>query len=100
MSLWDKIIHQNLKDTFLLTQLSDISYKSTGGKSEKGRTFRDGIVNLGQIPFQQKQPTDKITKEMIIDYHKKQNEPEIDPITGKYMPTDFLIKTQMNLLQK
>ena len=97
MSLWDKITNQNLKDTFLLSQLSDISYKSTEGRSEKGRTFRDGIVSLGQLPFLEKPPADKITKEMILDYHKKQNEPIKNPFTGEYEPTDLFIKTEMNL---
>jgi len=97
MALWDKIRNQNMKDTIVLSQLSDISYKASGGVSEKGRTFRDGIVSLGQLPFQEKQPTDKITKEMILDYHKKQNEPMIDPLTGKYISTDAFNKSQMVL---
>jgi len=34
---------------------------------------------------------------MILDYHKKQNEPMIDPLTGKYISTDAFNKSQMVL---
>ena len=55
MSLWDKIITQNRIDSQLIRDLNDISYKSTKGRSEKGRGFRSGIVNLGEVPFLQTQ---------------------------------------------
>ena len=82
MSLWDKIITQNRIESELIRDLNDISYRSTGGRSEKGRGFRDGIVNLGQLPFLQDPPKDKITREMIEEYQKS-GDPIIDPITGK-----------------
>ena len=82
MSLWDKIITQNRIESELIRDLNDISYRSTGGRSEKGRGFRDGIPNLGQLPFLQDPPKDKITREMIEEYQKS-GEPNIDPVTGK-----------------
>ena len=82
MSLWDKIITQNRIESELIRDLNDISYRSTGGRSEKGRGFRDGIVNLGQLPFLQDPPKDKITREMIEEYQKS-GDPIIDPKTGK-----------------
>ena len=82
MSLWDKIITQNRIESELIRDLNDISYRSTGGRSEKGRGFRDGIVNLGQLPFLQDPPKDKITREMIEEYQKSGG-PYIDPVTGK-----------------
>ena len=94
MSLWDKIITQSKIDSSLLTELSDISYKSTKGKREKPRNLKEGIVDLGKIPFEVNPPKDKITKEMIEDYQKSQLEPLKDPVTGatlpnKYLPADF-----------
>ena len=82
MSLWDKIRTQNRVESEFIRDLSDISYRSTGGRSEKGRGFRDGIVSLGQLPFLQDPPKDKITREMIEEYQKS-GEPYIDPKTGK-----------------
>ena len=92
MSLWDKIITQNKIDSALISDLNDISYKSTKGRREKGRSFRDNIVDLGTLPFKENPPPDKITKEMIEDYHKSMTAPIKDPITGailveKYYPS-------------
>ena len=82
MSLWDKIIAQNRIDGALLTELSDISYKNTKGKREKPRNLKEGIVDLGKMPFEVNPPKDQITKEMIEDYHKSQLQPLKDPVTG------------------
>ena len=94
MSLWDKIITQNEIDSALIRDLSDISYKSTKGRREKGRDLKDGIVNIGTLPFQEIPPPTAITKEMILDYHKSLTAPLKDPITGqpitsKYHPSTF-----------
>ena len=90
MSLWDKIITQSKIDSSLLTELSDISYKSTKGKREKPRNLKEGIVDLGKIPFEVNPPKDKITKEMIEDYQKSQLEPLKDPVTGATLPNKYL----------
>ncbi len=90
MLLWDKIIIQNKIDSSLLTKLSDISYKSTKGKRERPRNLKEGIVDLDKIPFEVNPPKDKITKEMIEDYHKSQLEPLKDPVTGAILPTKYL----------
>jgi hypothetical protein len=94
MSLWDKIITQNEIDSALIRDLSDLSYKTTKGRREKGRSLKDGIVNVGTLPFLEKPPPDAITKEMILDYQKSLTEPLKDPITGKpitdkYYPSTF-----------
>jgi hypothetical protein len=34
------------------------------------RSLKDGIVNLGTLPFQKIPPPTAITKKMILDYHK------------------------------
>ena len=64
MSLWDKINTQNKIDSSLLTELSDISYKSTKGKQERPRNLKEGLVDLAKMPFEVNPPQDKITVEM------------------------------------
>ena len=91
---WDKIKAQNNIDSALIRQLSDISYSSTRGLREQKRSLREGIVDLGTIPFDVDLPRTEITKEMIMEYHKSQAGPLIDPITGtvradKYNPSTF-----------
>ena len=78
-------------DLELYKQLSDSSYRSINGKRQNSRNFKDGILNLGQIQFQQ--PKDVLTKEMILEYQKEQqNKPAyIDTTTGdkfKYLPSN------------
>ena len=94
MSLWDKIRTQNEIDSSLIRDLSDISYKSTKGRREKGRSLKDGIVDIGTLPFQETPPPNAITKEMILDYQKSLLEPLKDPMTGlpikdKYRSSTF-----------
>ena len=91
---WDKIKAQNNIDSALIRQLSDISYSSTRGLREQKRSLREGIVDLGTIPFDVDLPRTEITKEVIMEYHKSQAGPLIDPITGtvradKYNPSTF-----------
>ena len=94
MSLWDKITTQNEIDSALIRELSDLSYRTTKGRREKGRSLKDGIVDVGTLPFLEKPPPNAITKEMILDYQKSLTEPLKDPITGlpitdKYYPSTF-----------
>jgi hypothetical protein len=91
---WDKIKAQNNIDSALIRQLSDISYSSTRGLREQNRSLREGIVDLGTIPFDVDLPRTEITKETIMEYHKSQAGPLIDPTTGivradKYNPSTF-----------
>ena len=39
MTFWDKVINQNKKDSSLITELSDLSYKSIGGKRQEPRVL-------------------------------------------------------------
>ena len=92
MSLWDKIINQNKLDSSLIVELSDISYRSTNGKREKPRGFRDNIVDIGTMAFEENPPKTEITREMIKEYQKEQEKPYTDPATGdkfKYYPSTF-----------
>jgi hypothetical protein len=93
MSLNDKIKNQNRIETEILKNLSDFSYKSLKGRREKGRNFKNDIVNLGQLPFLETPPPNKITKDMIEDYQKSLLEPLRDEngvmINEKYRPSSF-----------
>ncbi len=79
------------KDLELYKQLSDSSYRSVNGKRQSARNFKEGVLNLGQIHFEQ--PKDVLVKEMILDYQKEQqNKPAyIDTTTGNqfnYVPSN------------
>ena len=79
------------KDLELYKQLSDSSYRSVNGKRQSARNFKEGVLNLGQIHFEQ--PKDKLTKEMILEYQKEQqNKPAyINTTTGdqfNYVPSN------------
>ena len=92
MSLWDKIINQNKLDSSLIVELSDISYRSTKGRREQPRGTKEGMVNLGSMPFEETPPQTEITREMTKEYQKEQEKPYIDPATGdkyKYYPSTF-----------
>ena len=82
MSLWDKIINQNKLDSSLIVEFSNISYRSTNGKREKPRGFRDNIVDIGTMAFEENPPKTEITREMIKEYQKEQEKPYTDPTTG------------------
>ncbi len=91
MSLIDyaRLSNNNLE---LYKQLSDSSYKSINGKRQSSRIFKDGILNLGQIHFEQ--PKDVLTKEMILEYQKEQQRKPayIDTTSGdqfKYVPSNI-----------
>jgi len=82
MSLWDKIINQNKLDSSLIVELSDISYRSTKGRREQPRGLKEGIVDIGTMPFEETPPQTEITREMIKEYQKEQEKPYIDPAAG------------------
>ena len=90
MTFWDKVINQNKMDSSLISELSDLSYKSIGGKRQEPRGAKEDIVNLGTLPFEATITPDKITKEMIMDYQKNKDKGYVDPLTNteyKYIPT-------------
>ena len=81
----------------MISELSDLSYRSIGGKRQAPRSLKEGIVNIGTMPFELTPPPNAITKEMIMEYQKNKDKPYevIDPITGnkteyKYKPSTFV----------
>ena len=90
MTFWDKVLNQNKIDSSLISELSDLSYKSIGGKRQDPRKANEDIVNIGTIPFEATITPDRITKEMIMEYQKNKDRGYIDPLTNaeyKYVPT-------------
>lgn len=72
MSIFNKISEDVLKNAAILSELNNITYKTTGGKKLQNKNFYEGIVNPGTVDIQQ--PASKITKDMILDYRKKEEE--------------------------
>ena len=96
MTFWNKVSNQNKIDSSLISELNDISYRSIGGKRQPPRGAKEGIVILGNIPFEANPPQTEITREMIQEYQKSQQDPYIDPTTGnkfKYYPSSFKYDT-------
>jgi hypothetical protein len=78
----------------LIRDLSDLSFRTTKGRREKGRSLKDGIVDVGTLTFLEMPHPAAITKEMILDDQKSLTEPLKDPITrkpitDKYNPSTF-----------
>ena len=86
--------------------MSDLSYRSIGGKQQAPRSLNKGINVFGTVPFELTPPPDKITTEMIMDYQKERGKPYLDTLTNialKYRPTgivfdvvDLLLPTYVN----
>jgi hypothetical protein len=86
-----KIQRQSLLQNKLLAHLAEMSYQAVNGTRQAPRNFREGTLEIGKMHFTT--PQDRITKEMIMDYQKTEQEKrttKTDPITGKqllYEPT-------------
>ena len=91
MSLIDKIQQQSLLQNKLLVQIAEMSLQAINNTRQSARNFKEGTLEIGKMHFTT--PQDKITKEMIMDYQKSEQEKRtniIDPTTGKpllYQPT-------------
>lgn len=74
MSNINEIAEEALRQNRLLAQMSNISYNAINGKRQSRREFFEGILNAGKLDEQMKDPTEKITKDMIMDYKREQEE--------------------------
>ena len=72
MSLIAKIQQQSLLQNKLLAQLAEMSYQAVNGTRQAPRNFREGTLEIGKMHFTT--PQDRITKEMIMDYQKTEQE--------------------------
>ncbi len=48
---WDKVINQNKMDSALISELSDLSSRSIGGKRQELRRAKKDIENIGTTPL-------------------------------------------------
>ena len=87
MSLIAKNAARSLLQNKLQAQLADRSYQAINGTRQSARNFKEGTLNIGTMHFST--PDEKITKEMIMDYQKKEQEKHYDDGTNKfqYVPT-------------
>ena len=87
MSLIAKNAVRSLLQNKLQDQVADRSYQGINGTRQSARNFREGTFNIGTMHFNT--PDDKITKDMIIDYQRKEQEKHYDDGTNKlqYIPT-------------
>ena len=89
MSLIAKIQQRSLLQNKLQAQLAQMSYQALNGTRQSVRNFREGTLEIGKMYFTP--PQDRITKEMIMDYQKSEQEKHYtDPLSNDkllYEPT-------------
>ena len=88
MSLINKIQQQSLLQNKLLAQIAEMSLQAINNTRQSARNFKEGTLEIGKMHFTT--PQDKITKEMIMDYQKTEQERHYDDSSGtlkKYAPT-------------
>jgi len=73
MSLLNKIITSSLAENKAIEKLHDISYSAINGQRQEFKNFQpEGLIMPGQL--NREKPLPAITKEMIEDYHQKEQE--------------------------
>ena len=82
MSLIAKIQQQSLLQNKLLAQLAEMSYQAVNGTRQAPRNFREGTLEIGKMNFTT--PQDRITKEMIMDYQKTEQEKHYVDSAGRW----------------
>ena len=70
MSLINKQLRETNSQKELAIKIDDQTCESFNGTRQSGRNFREGTLNVGQMGFDNT-VEERITKEMITDYHKK-----------------------------
>jgi hypothetical protein len=74
MSIVNKAAEESIRQSRLFSQLADVSYKAVNGKRQNIRDFAKGMLNIGKLGEQMDVPKDEITKDMILDYKREQEE--------------------------
>ena len=82
MSLIAKIQKQSLLQNKLQAQLAEMSYQAVNGTRQAPRNFREGTLDIGKMNFDNT-VQDRITKEMVTDFHKKEQERFDAQLKGK-----------------
>jgi hypothetical protein len=82
MSLIDKQLRSaKLKREFAI-KIEDQAYKSFNGTRQSDRNFREGTLDIGKMGFDNT-AEERIIKEMITDYHKKEQDNIEQRLTGR-----------------
>ena len=82
MSTIDKQVRLAQLDRELYSKQADIAYKAFNGTKQSVRNFREGTLDIGKMNFDNT-AQDRITKEMVTDYHKKEQERYDAQLKGK-----------------
>ena len=82
MSTIDKQVRLAQLDRELYSKNADIAYKTFNGTKQSVRNFREGTLDIGKMNFDNT-VQDRITKEMVTDFHKKEQERFDAQLKGK-----------------
>jgi hypothetical protein len=82
MSLIAKIQQQSLLQTKLQSQFAEMSYQTVNGTRQGPRNFREETLEIEKMHFNTAQ--DRITKEMVMDYQKTEQEKHYTDSGGKF----------------
>ena len=82
MSTIDKQVRLAQLDRELYSKNADIAYKAFNGTKQSVRNFREGTLDIGKMNFDNT-VQDRITKEMVTDFHKKEQERFDAQLKGK-----------------
>ena len=86
MSLIDKQLRAAKLQKELAIKRDELAYKSFNGTRQAARNFREGTLNIGQMGFDNT-AEERITKEMITDYHKKEQDRTEERLAGRQRTT-------------
>ena len=86
MSLIDKQLRAARLQKEFAIQRQELAYKSFNGTRQAARNFREGTLNIGQMGFDNT-AEERITKEMITDYHKKEQDRIEERLAGRTKTT-------------
>jgi hypothetical protein len=73
MSLIDKQLRAAKLQREFAIKIDEQAYKSFNGTRQSARNFREGTLDIGKMGFDNT-AEERITKEMITDYHKKEQD--------------------------
>ena len=86
MSLIDKQLRAAKLQREFVIKIDEQDYKSFNGTRQAARNFREGTLNIGKMGFDNT-AEERITKEMITDYHKKEQDRIEERLAGRTKTT-------------
>ena len=86
MSLIDKQVRMAKLQSEANRKNAAAAYKAFNGTRQEVRNFREGTLNVGTMHFDNT-AQDRITKEMVTDYHKKEQERIEERLSGRTKTT-------------